>query len=193
MLVIAILIYILAWLFFLWVVASFFIFKCWKCPPYIPSFGKVKYTLLQEASRILKGARKPLVVADLGCGDGCLLAHLARQFPQHQFVGYEWNPLPFYLAKLRLKKYPNARVIRADVMREDLSHIDLVVCYWLSEIDYAQKLRRSLKKSAIVLSEVFEVKEWKAHRTVASRLCGFQTQVFIYHMAEQKPISRCKK
>ena len=192
MLVIVILIYILAWLFFLWVVASFFVFKCWQYPPYIPSFGKVKHTLLQETAKILKSARKPLVVSDLGCGDGCLLARLAQQFPQHKFIGYEWNPLPFYVAKLRLKKYPNVRVIKADVMHENLSSVDVVVCYWLSKKEYAQKLARSLKKSAIIVSEIFKIEGWKVHKKVVSQLFGFQTRVFIYHMCEQAARKRKK-
>lgn len=182
----AVFFYILAWVFLLYTIVSFFVFKGWKYPPYVPSLGKVKKTLLNETIKILKDSDKPLIVADLGCGDGCLLARLAKQFPHHQFVGYEWNPLPFRLAKWRLKKYSNVQVIQADLMQQDLSQIDVVVSYWAPKVELGQKLKKSMKKSAIVLSEIFAIPGWKVHQKVASRVLGFQTTVFIYHLQDQK-------
>ncbi len=182
----ALLFYILAWVFLLYTIVSFFVFKGWRYPPYVPSLGKVKKTLLNEAVKILKKSKKSLIVADLGCGDGRLLSCLARQFPKHQFIGYEWNPLPYRLAQWRLKKYKNVQVIQADLMGQDLSHIDVAVCYWSSKIEFAQKLKKSMKKSAIVLSEIFKIQGWKIHKKVASRVLGFQTTVFVYYLIEEK-------
>ena len=182
----AFLFYILAWIFLLYIVVSFFVFKGWRYPPYLPSLGKVKRTLLNETEKILSASSKPLVVADLGCGDGRLLFRLARQFPQHQFIGYEWNPLPFRLARYRLRKYPNVRVFQTDLMREDLSHIDVAICYWSSKIEFAEKLKESMKKSAVVISEIFEITGWKIHCKVVSRIFGFRTAVFIYRVFDQK-------
>ena len=189
----ALLFYVLALAFLLYTTASFFIFKGWKYPPYVPSLGKIKHTLLQETAKVLKDSPKPLVVADLGCGDGVLLAKLARQFPQHKFVGYEWNPLPFHLAKIRLRKYPNVTLFHADLMKEDLSSIDVAIFYWCPEADFTRKLEKSLKKSAIVLSEIFEVKKWKLYKKVVSRLFGFKTSVFIYRLKDQKKIEKSRK
>jgi len=182
----AVLFYVLAWVFLLYTILSFFVFKGWKYPPYVPSLGKVKRTLLNETIKLLKNSDKSLIVADLGCGDGCLLVRLAKQFPHHRFVGYEWNPLPYRLAKWRLKKYQNVQVIQADLMHQNLSHIDVAVCYWSSKIEFAQKLKKSMKKSAIILSEIFKIKGWKVHQIIQSRVLGFQTKVFIYRVSDQK-------
>ena len=186
MIFLALLIYALSLVFLLYIVLSFFIFKGWKYPPYVPSFGKIKHTLLQETADILEKSHKSLVVADLGCGDGCLLAKLARKFPNHKFIGYEWNPFPFYLSKMRLKKYSNVTLIHADLMQEDLSDIDVVIFYWSSDIDFNRKLKKSLKKSAIVLSEIFELTNWKVYKKVISKLFGFKTPIFIYRVQDQK-------
>lgn len=181
----ALIFYVLAWVFLLYTLVSFFVFKGWKYPPYVPSLGKVKRTLLDETKKILCDAKKKLIVADLGCGDGCLLARLARQFPQHRFVGYEFNPLPYHLAKLRLKKYKNVQIIQANLMTQDLSHIDVAVCYWSSGVEFSDKLKKSLKKSAVVVCEIFELKNWIKHKKIISHVLGFQTQVFVYRMKDQ--------
>lgn len=185
-LLLAVLLYILAWVFLLYTIISFFVFKGWKYPPYVPSLGKVKKTLLNETAKVLMDSDKSLVVADLGCGDGRILARLAKKFPQHHFIGYEWNPLPFRLAQLRFKKYKNVQVFQVDLMKQDLKHIDVAICYWSSKDSFGDKLKRSLSKSAIVLSEIFEIKGWKPHQVIQSRVLGFKTKVFIYKLLEQK-------
>jgi len=67
------------------------------------------------------------------------------------------------------------------------------MCYWPSEEGYARKLKHSLKKSAIVLSEIFEIKGWKVYKKVTSRMFGFKTAVFIYHMQNQKDLKSIRK
>ncbi|MBO7483922.1 MAG: class I SAM-dependent methyltransferase, partial [Alphaproteobacteria bacterium] len=123
------LLYTLAVALFGYMIFSFFYFRGWNNPPYIPSFGKSKKTVVTEVFKLLSGAKNPLNIADLGCGDGSLLAGLSPKFPQHKFFGYEWDPLPFNIAKRRLKKYKNTHIIRADLMKINLKHLDIVLCY----------------------------------------------------------------
>ena len=76
-LIFAISFYIFAVVLFGYMIFSFFYFKGWDNPPYIPSFGRTKKTVIVEVSKLLNGSKKPLNVGDLGCGDGSLLASLS--------------------------------------------------------------------------------------------------------------------
>ncbi len=185
-LIFAILFYLLAVGLFAYMIFSFFYFKGWHNPPYIPSFGKTKKTLIAEVSKLLKNSPKPLNVADLGCGDGSLLSGLAPKFPNHKFYGYEWDPLPFNIAKRRLKKYKNTKIIHADLMKENLKHLDIALCYLAHIPGLGDRLKVALKPSALVISEVFEIKGWKPYKIHHSRLLGFKSKIFIYRVQDQK-------
>ena len=184
-LIFAVLFYILAVTFCGYAIASYFIYKGWNNPPYIPSFGKTKKSVIAEVSKFLTSS-KHMKIADLGCGDGSLLAGLAPKFPNHDFYGYEWDPLPYQIAKRRLKKYKNTQIIRADLMKTDLKHLDVVLCYLAHIPGLGDRLKKTLKPSAIVISEVFEIDGWKPQKTVQSRLFGFKSKIFIYRVRDQK-------
>lgn len=125
-------------------------------------------------------------MADLGCGDGALLVGLAPQFSQHDFYGYEWDPFPFQIAKRRLKKYKNTHLIQADLMKVDLKHLDIALCYLAHIPGLGNRLKQTLKSSAVVISEVFEIDGWQPEKVVESRLFGFKSKVFIYRVRDQK-------
>jgi len=184
-LIFAILLYLLAVALFSYMIFSFFYFKGWNNPPYIPSFGKSKKTVIAEVSKLLNGSKKPLNVADLGCGDGSLLSGLAPKFPKHKFFGYEWDPFPFNIAKRRLKKCKNTSIIRADLMKTNIKHLDIALCYLAHIPGLDDRLKKALKPSAIVISEVFEIDGWKPQKVVASRLFGFKSKIFIYRVKDQ--------
>ena len=185
-LIFAILFYILAVAFCIYAFASYFIYKGWDNPPYIPSFGKTKRAVIMQVSKFLTASQRPLNVADLGCGDGALLAGLSQKFPKHNFFGYEWDPLPFSIAKRRLKKHKNTKIIRADLMKTDLKHLDIALCYLAHIPGLGNRLKKALKPSAVVISEVFEIDGWTPKKIVESRLFGFKSKIFIYQVRDQK-------
>ena len=180
------LLYVFAVGLFAYMIFSFFYFRGWNNPPYIPSFGKTKKAVIFEVSKLLKTSKKPLKVADLGCGDGSLLSGLAPKFPDHIFYGYEWDPFPFSIAKRRLKKYKNTQIIRADLMKENLKHLDIALCYLAHIPGLANRLKQTLKPSALVISEVFEIKGWQPQKIIQSRFLGFKSKIFIYQVGAQK-------
>lgn len=185
-LIFAVLFYILAVGLFAYMIFSFFYFKGWHNPPYIPSFGKTKKSVIKVVSDLLNKSSKQLNIADLGCGDGSLLSALSPKFPQHKFYGYEWDPLPFNIAKRRLKKYKNTQIIRADLMKTDLKHLDIALCYLAHIPGLGNRLKQTLKSSAVVISEVFEIDGWTPNQVITSRLLGFKSKIFIYRVGAQK-------
>ena len=185
-LIFAVLFYLFAVALLAYMIFSFFYFKGWHNLPYIPSFGKTKKSVIKVVSELLNQSSKPLNVADLGCGDGSLLSALSPKFPNHKFYGYEWDPLPFNIAKRRLKKYKNTQIIRANLMTEDLKHLDIALCYLAHIPGLGNRLKVALKPSALVISEVFEIKGWKPQKIIYSRLLGFKSKIFIYRVQDQK-------
>lgn len=96
---------------------------------------------------------------DLGCGPAGTLLHLARHFPQAQFVGVETAPLSFAVAWLRSLGQENCRIRYANLWRTDLAGFDVVYCF-LSPAPMAalwDKARAQMTAGAWLISNSFAV------------------------------------
>ena len=105
---------------------------------------------------------------DLGCGPAGTLLHLARRFPEAQFVGVETAPLTFAIAWLRCLAQGNCRVRYASLWRTDLSAFEVVYCF-LSPAPMPalwDKARGQMKAGAWLISNSFEVPGVAAHRSI---------------------------
>jgi hypothetical protein len=80
--------------------------------------------LLREA-----GLSEQAIVYELGCGWGTLVAALATAFPRAQIIGIEMSPLPYWVARLRTRRFPNARLRRGSFYSCDLRDAQAVTCY----------------------------------------------------------------
>ena len=152
-----------------------------KEPPFISSFGQVKKEGLIEAEAFLKENPK-IKVTDLGCGSGCLLTPLARKFKNSVFVGYEYDILPFLIAKFKSLFFKNMVVYKRDFFKADLSEYKLVLCYLGNELAprISEKLNQDLKKNALIISEVFRIPNLKQVKEIKSFLAFKDFSVFVY-------------
>jgi hypothetical protein len=103
----------------------------------------------------------PSRMIDLGCGDGGLLARLARARPDCEFVGIEHAPLPWLLAKIRSSALPNLMIRRADFWQVPLAGFDFVYAF-LSPAPMAQlweKATGEMGAGAQLVSNSFPVPE----------------------------------
>ncbi len=101
-----------------------------RTSPPVPSSGRVKDAMLQDAVTLLE-AQQNLTVVDLGSGWGTLLLPLARKFPQHRFIGYELARLPYFISRWRARKLANLQFARQDFFTADLVNADVVFCFLL--------------------------------------------------------------
>ena len=92
-----------------------------KTSPSIPTCGRVKKSMIESVAVLLKKSRKPMTVVDLGSGWGTLLLPLARKFPQHRFIGYEFAHLPFWISKMRAHSMKNIRFFRQNIFSADIT------------------------------------------------------------------------
>jgi ribosomal protein L11 methylase PrmA len=132
--------------------------------PFVPTD---KATIQLLLSYVKKGKN----FADIGSGDGRVVLACAQAGAQA--YGYEMNPilvawsyLTIYLKGLR----KTAVIHRKNFWNCDFSSYDVIFVYGIPYImpRLEKKLRRELKKGAIVISNKFDFPEWKYTKHVSS-------------------------
>ncbi len=157
-----------------------------KYPPVISSFGTARHIVLKQAEEFLAGSSLQRRVVDLGCGCGSLLLPLAAQFPQHEFIGLEWDMFAYLLIRFRSRKLKNIRLIYGNFMVYDWSNFDLILCFIGNDIasEVAAKICREGKKDVRVISEAFVLPGLKTEKEIAARTYWMPLKVFVYRPKE---------
>lgn len=127
--------------------------------PFVPTRANV----LDDMVR-LSGACQGMRIADLGSGDGRLVAACATRGAL--VVGYEINPVLIWLSRLlniRLRPAGSAKYILGNFMNRDLSGYDAIITYLMPPMMVAleKKLLAELKPGARVVSNSFPFPNWK--------------------------------
>ncbi|MDP1652850.1 MAG: methyltransferase type 12 [Rhodocyclaceae bacterium] len=128
----------------------------------------------------------PVKVLDLGCGDGGLLARLARARPNCRFIGIEHAPLPWLVARLRSVGLSNLTIRHGDFWQEPLGDYGLIYAF-LSPAPMPRlwkKARAELKKGAVLVSNSFAVPDVEAESTVATVAVADRraTRLYLYRL-----------
>jgi SAM-dependent methyltransferase len=124
-----------------------------QIPLYLSS--RLAWHALEDLLPQQKGFR----FADIGAGLGGVLAHLARGRPDGLFVGVENAPLPYMMAWLRLYRYANCTMRRADFWQMNFADYDVVYAY-LSPVPMAslwEKAKREMRAGTLLISNSFEI------------------------------------
>ena len=169
---------------------SFIRCGCGKYGPFVSSYGKIKEDILDEARAVLKKSKKPLNVTDLGCGSGALLLPLAKEFPNHRFIGLEWDIVPLTMGKVKahMAGLKNISFVKGDYMKTSHADMDLIMCYVLKVTGepLGKKLAKEIKESCVVISEMFPLGHLTEVKQIKSSLAGIPEKVFIYKKPEKK-------
>lgn len=149
---------------------AFFRSRMGKYPPYVPSRKGVAKAILNEASPLLENTSKPMNITEPGCGDARILATLAKQFPRHNFTGYEWDFVPYTLAKIRTRRYKNIRILRQNFMHADYTADNLIILFAGNEIatELSKKLTADLPDGAVIISECFKLVDIPCEREIST-------------------------
>jgi len=166
---------------------------CGKYGPFVSSYGKIKEDILNEARAILKKSKKSLKVTDLGCGSGALLLPLAKEFPNHQFIGLEWDIVPLTMGKIKAKMagLNNITFVKGNYMKTSHADMDLIMCYVLKVTGepLGKKLAKEIKETAVVISEMFPLGHLEETKVINSSLAGISEKIFVY----KKPAVKTSK
>ncbi len=166
----------------LYFIYAVIISKNCKYPPAFPSFGNMKKIALSEAEKFLSTADKPLKVIDLGCGTGGLLLPLAKKFPEHQFVGYDWDFFVCQILKWRARKLTNLAVVCDNFLKAKLQDYDLLLCFLDTKAakELSLKVSQEIKPDTMIISSAFELKDLTPSEVFDAKSYGMPLKVYVY-------------
>lgn len=155
---------------------------CGKYGPFVSSYGKIKEDIIDKAREILKNSKKPLKITDLGCGSGALLIPLAKEFPEHEFIGLDWDMVLLMMGKIKSHGLKNIKFVKGDYMKTSHADMDLILCYVLKVTGepLGKKLNAEIKDTCTVISEMFPLGHLKEIEQINSSLFGVPEKIFIY-------------
>ncbi len=168
---------------------------CGKYGPFVSSYGKIKEDMIEEARSVLKKAKHKMKVTDLGCGSGALLLPLAKEFPEHEFIGYEWDIVPLTMGKIKAAGLKNITFVKGDYMKQDYKDMDLIMCYVLKVTGdpLGKILADNIKESCVVISEMFPLGHLEETKQIESSIYGVPEKIFVYKKPKaEKRVSKQK-
>jgi SAM-dependent methyltransferase len=148
--------------------------------PYVESADEVVDMMLKTAEVTDKDT-----VYDIGCGDGRIVIAAARKYGARG-VGIDINPRRIRESRRNALKAGVSRkvtFIEQDLLKTELSQATVVVIYLDPEMNLRlrPKLLRELKPGARVVSNSFDMGDWKPDKVVKLTVAG--SECIIYYWA----------
>ncbi|SPF55931.1 conserved exported hypothetical protein [Candidatus Sulfopaludibacter sp. SbA4] len=133
--------------------------------PYVPTTEEAVQAMLKLAD-----VKKTDVVYDLGCGDGRIVIAAAKTYGAHA-VGIDINPVRIGEAKENAKKAGVENLVRFeenDLFEADFHEATVVTLFLLPNINLKlrPKLLQDLKPGTRIVSNTFDMGDWKAEKEV---------------------------
>jgi len=124
-----------------------------------------------DAMLTLAGVKKTDVVYDLGCGDGRIVITAARKYGARG-VGIDIDPKRIAEARENAKKAGVEHLVRFeenDLFLADIKEATVVTLFLLPQLNLKlkPKLLADLKPGTPIISNTFDMGDWKAEKEVA--------------------------
>src|SRR3989338_4130497 len=130
--------------------------------PYVPT----KITRIKKLFKKLLLKNK--VFYELGSGDGRVVLEATRMGSFAFGIEQSWIRILYSRWKAYRQNLPNAKFIHGDIFKQNLSNADLVFIFLLPKgVEKLEpKLKRQLKKEAVVITQTFHFKNWKPYKKI---------------------------
>lgn len=153
-------------------------------PPFVPTFGQAKKLEFNRLSEVLQNSKKSLIVLDPGCGTADLIIKLAKKFPQHSFVGIEWNKSLCRIARFKGRKLNNIKLLCQDMFDYSFADIDIIVCFLMDPLmeRFGEKIKNEGKKGLTVYSNTFIIPNLEQVETIKTRKFFMFGNLYIYKL-----------
>lgn len=134
--------------------------------PYVPTTERAVEEMLKLAV-----VKKTDVLYDLGCGDGRIVITAAKKYGAHG-VGIDINPVRIEEAKANAKKEGVEHLVRfeeQDLFDAKIGDATVVTLFLLPSVNLKlrPKLMADLKPGTRVVSNTFDMGDWKAEKETA--------------------------
>ena len=167
------------------VIVKLFLVKGYRdYPPFVPSFGQTKRVEMNKIKEQLSQSKKNLTVLDPGCGTADLIISLAKQFPQHSFIGIEWNKSLSLIAKYKGRNLPNVTILCQDMFSCSFEKADIIVCFLIDPLmeRFGEKIKKEGKKGLIVYSNTFSIPNLPLAEKIKTRKFFLFGNLYIYKL-----------
>lgn len=153
-------------------------------PPFIPSFGQTRKIVLAQITENLKKNKHPLTILDPGCGTADVIINLAKKFPQHSFVGIEWNKSLYKTAKFKSRKLNNVKILYQDMFEYSFDKADIIVCFLMEPLmeRFGEKIKAEGKKDLLVYSNTFCIPNLPLVEKIKTRKFFIFGNLYIYRL-----------
>lgn len=133
--------------------------------PFVPTTDEAVAAMLKLAD-----VKKTDIVYDLGCGDGRIVVAAAKDFGAHA-VGIDIDPVRIGEAKANAQKAGVEKLVRFeenDLFKADFHEATVVTLFLLSSVNLRlrPKLLQDLKPGTRVVSNTFNMGDWKPEKTI---------------------------
>ena len=148
--------------------------------PFVPSPSAPRKLAFKQIAKLLMPSNTAKTIVDAGCGNGYLLAQLAKEYPQNHFIGIEYNPMLYNYCRHKYRKLKNLIFLNQDLLTFDYNQADIVYYFGFPQLTSAlqQKLLQTTKKiDLIALDATFE----KLTLIEKESFRFWLTQSYIYH------------
>lgn len=145
--------------------------------PYSPTPIKAVHEMLKQA-KIKKGDK----VYDIGAGDGRIVHYAVKNYGADA-IGFEMDPVIFFIAKLRQWFFKwKGKIYRKNFTKHNLSDADVVLCYMLPRTlkKFQKKFDEELKEGTKVISYAFHIGNWKPKKIIPKK--EKINKIFIYEI-----------
>lgn len=167
----------------IWVMIKLLFNKEYRnCPPYVPSFGQEKKTIIVRVDEILKNSTETKTIIDPGCGTGTLLIALAKKYPEHKFIGIEWGKIPYLICKFKSRNLSNISVVQNDMFKCSFKEADIIVCFLMDPLmeKFGNKVKEDAKKNLVIFSNSFEIPNIPLSEKIETKRFLFVKNVYVY-------------
>lgn len=126
--------------------------------PYIP-------TKLEKISKILKeaGVKKGKIFYELGSGDGRVVIEACKLGAISNGIEQSWLRVWYSRYKAKQLKLKNIYFMHGNVFDRHYFPADIIYIYLLTKavLRLEEKLKKELKKGAVVITQTYHFKKWK--------------------------------
>jgi hypothetical protein len=135
-----------------------------KGAPFVPTSSHYLDEILAVVKPRLEGRDKRPVFLELGSGDGRMLRKVVREYGVRG-MGVEYHPGLYWYSKLlaKLQKLDNIKFVRKNLFDVDFSKAEIIFSFLMpkTNVRLAPKILKECKKGTIIISQGFEIKEFK--------------------------------
>lgn len=151
-------------------------------PPDVPFVATVDE--VADAMLKMAGVTAQDVVYDLGCGDGRIVIAAAQQYGARG-VGVDINPQRIRESRRNAQQAGvsgRVRFVAQDLFKTDLRAATVVALYLDPQVNLRlrPKLRRELKPGARVVSNSFDMGDWKPDKVVKLMVAGSECTIYYW-------------